>query len=519
MRAGPSPPSCYNCGQAGHKSRNCPLHEAAAHDKADHCAGDRNRKYFDKLTKSSDASIPTRQHALRLFESAIEFATIEGTEALVYRLVTHIGLSALEKAMKYLDADMLRAGVLPLLLLLSKKELRTPALMRPVDGVAVGLFNMHDQFLPRTLRQHLPTTANDAAAVGWLYVVVAKKFPNRRSEMLEMGEALARNCKYPDLLKFVGNNFEEPTEDPRAPGELPGGRHDNDCLDFHNIKIASTVDQIRCHADPFLPTSDSQSFRNEAELLDKLFRLYHEDVVGPMRKLLSSPAEVKRLSFKGRMEKIGSRPPPPPPQLVSENGHPQAQPDKRGPPAAPCFMFSLAMPEWHRYTKLKTAAERLDFWEKSKRLLPKGSLACIVRQMQPNSEYVPISVGTISRRDANELAVVRPNIGIIFFSDMDSTEAIADLAEGQEGQGKIRLLVASSSFFAYGPVLRCLQSIESIPFPEELVYCRPSTPPSDLLVAYNSTLKRPPPFLAKALQSLNPSQFHAVADALAPGLL
>ena len=61
------------------------------------------------------------------------------------------------------------------------------------------------------------------------------------------------------------------------------GRHDNDLPDFRSIKILPTISEITCELLPYLPQNN---VTDEAEALERQFRLLREDMVGPARREL-----------------------------------------------------------------------------------------------------------------------------------------------------------------------------------------------------------------------------------------
>ncbi|KAF2275492.1 uncharacterized protein EI97DRAFT_475520 [Westerdykella ornata] len=76
------------------------------------------------------------------------------------------------------------------------------------------------------------------------------------------------------------------------PGHLSehGPRHDNDFADIRDIRILPTYQEIICTRAPFLPLLDSSTHHLPGieGLIDRHFRLYREDVVGPIRETLKA---------------------------------------------------------------------------------------------------------------------------------------------------------------------------------------------------------------------------------------
>ncbi|KAF1995359.1 P-loop containing nucleoside triphosphate hydrolase protein [Amniculicola lignicola CBS 123094] len=71
------------------------------------------------------------------------------------------------------------------------------------------------------------------------------------------------------------------------PGHLSehGPRHDNDHEDIRNIRILPTFQELHSERIPYLPVLDPRSLHlpGQEGLIDRQFRLYREDMVGPIR--------------------------------------------------------------------------------------------------------------------------------------------------------------------------------------------------------------------------------------------
>lgn len=80
------------------------------------------------------------------------------------------------------------------------------------------------------------------------------------------------------------------------PGRLSdaGPRHDNDFEDIRNVQIMPTFQEITCDRLPYLPVIDApQPHLTGIEgLIDRHFRLYREDAMGPLREALQ--AELRK---------------------------------------------------------------------------------------------------------------------------------------------------------------------------------------------------------------------------------
>jgi hypothetical protein len=72
----------------------------------------------------------------------------------------------------------------------------------------------------------------------------------------------------------------------------PGGCHDNDDLNYQNIRLLPTLDEICCNTPSYLPlASGDNTFIKDANqrLLDSNFCLLHEDTVQTMKNSINKP--------------------------------------------------------------------------------------------------------------------------------------------------------------------------------------------------------------------------------------
>ncbi|KAF2009446.1 P-loop containing nucleoside triphosphate hydrolase protein [Aaosphaeria arxii CBS 175.79] len=81
------------------------------------------------------------------------------------------------------------------------------------------------------------------------------------------------------------------------PGNLrsAGPRHNNDHEDVRHIQILPTFEEIMANIRPYLPTIDANDWHlpGITGLLDRQFRLYREDVVGPIRQAIKDQLHTR----------------------------------------------------------------------------------------------------------------------------------------------------------------------------------------------------------------------------------
>ena len=140
------------------------------------------------------------------------------------------------------------------------------------------------------------------------------------------------------------------------------------------------------------------------------------------------------------------------------------------PKPRPCILVSVGLPPGHGALRCRGKKEKKDFWEQHRGILAQEAL-CVLAVKGKAERFA-----TIVRRDADELADYTM-IGLSF--EGVSLNEMADLLArcgSKSGAGSTALVQVSSGLFQYKPVLRCLQSMDTVPLVEELVMSQPSQP-------------------------------------------
>jgi hypothetical protein len=288
--------------------------------------------------------------------------------------------------------------------------------------------------------------------------------------VLELSKLLSESVPGAEYLKTILAGRIESNTDLSLAGvrdqqaAIPGGRHDNDFADFRSIKIIPTIEEFLCPSDPYLPKATSEPM-TAANLLDRQFRLLREDILGPAKEEQDDQRKLQRDLFEGvRASHVVTGEP----KSIDRNG----KQERITGPSDPCICFSFRVPHWHRANRLKTQREKEEYWDKNRRVLPRDALVCLLRE-NSDRKWVPIRFGTIVRRETKELAVTgktKPIIGIAFFSENQVLESLKELSDSC--LPPTRLLVVSAELFAYQPILRGLQMMDSIPFEDEILLGR-----------------------------------------------
>ncbi len=209
------------------------------------------------------------------------------------------------------------------------------------------------------------------------------------------------------------------------------------------------------------PDTDHGPACPEAALLDRQFRLLREDMVRPLRESLaalgiaapgaqqqlqpgcaSTSAQPAMAAAKASKKPGGSS------ALLQRNVFPVSAVLGTHLKPRACVLVSVVLPMSHRAARIKSKKDREAFWSDSGRgTLPSDALVCIARRPRDGwqgsdprvggeDDFQPLAFGTIARREAAELAAVRPVVGLAF--DRGQGEAAVRVLEqlGRGGRGQ-----------------------------------------------------------------------------------
>jgi hypothetical protein len=262
----------------------------------------------------------------------------------------------------------------------------------------------------------------------------------------------------------------------------PGGRHDNDFVDFRDIAILPTSDEIASTESPFIRPSaaltdpETETIRT-AMYLDNQFRLLREDMLHEMRE------EVQLLmgSRKGRSNRglaVDGL------ALLGVYCGPEGKRCKWG------LMFQCkdVLPQLKDKKGAKERKAYLMENSQGKKILKHQSLACLVVDDRV------LAFPTINR-DEELLARERPVIVLQF----DGTRAATNVLSKLKVAKKIKLVQIDTAIFSYEPVLTALQQIKDLPLSRELLFWKEDS--SVGLVEHSSKME----YVIRRIQR-NPSQ-------------
>eukprot|EP01041_Mallomonas_annulata_P000135 gene135-218_t len=308
-------------------------------------------------------------------------------------------------------------------------------------------------------------TLNDPLVISWFLVSICRSEANCRENPLVL--------RISKLLKAAGTSVPQldtllcsQNIDEGKLGEVSleylrsmQPQHDNDFSDYRKVSIVPTATEInsRVSVCGIAPTwrnfADSEQ-ENEASLLDRQFRLLREDMVAPMREEIQKELRVIKNDRKRMYDK---------PCAISVMTNPN-----------PCVLIRISMPFGiqKRIQKMRKY-EKFNFFENAgHRILSRDSLVAFIT----NNEVV--NVGVIVRRSIKDEFISENGyfcIGVSFFGDsLMKTLGVMGGQESYSGRYYYHpmadfLFQATTSYFSYEPVLRCLQDMTEIPFAEEIV--------------------------------------------------
>ncbi|KAF9238218.1 P-loop containing nucleoside triphosphate hydrolase protein [Melanogaster broomeanus] len=234
----------------------------------------------------------------------------------------------------------------------------------------------------------------------------------------------------------------------------PGGRHDNDFINYRDISIIPTADEVQSTKASFLRHAsvlddpDGKETRI-ADYLDNTFRLLREDMLHQLKEELQ-PVLAKDGKKKGRQRGVvieGLR-------MTGVYTGADGRSTRYG------IVLQCAA-DFKILNGIKDK-DRLNFITKDKhgsKFLGNQSLACLLADGQI------ISFATIQRVEAL-LAKKPPAVVVQLHGEASVTKTLLQLRSAKE----VKLVQIDVAMFAFEPVLKVLQKTQIIPLVEELLF-------------------------------------------------
>ncbi|KAF5346146.1 hypothetical protein D9758_009987 [Tetrapyrgos nigripes] len=233
----------------------------------------------------------------------------------------------------------------------------------------------------------------------------------------------------------------------------PGGRHDNDFVDFRQIAILPTPDELASTEPPFLRPSSSlddpsTEGHRESLYVDNLYRLLREDMIYEMREEL----QIATGKQKGKRHR----------GFVVEGLYPVGvelgEKDKRSKWGI-IFQCKEDLPQLSKLKNNSDPTKRKTFLKENPKILKHQSLTCLL--IDDNVMAFP-SV----RRDEDLLARKPPRIVLEMEGELSVTNLLLRLKSAQ----RVKLIQIDVAVFSYEPILNTLKLIKTLPLSEELLF-------------------------------------------------
>ncbi|KAG2138476.1 P-loop containing nucleoside triphosphate hydrolase protein [Suillus clintonianus] len=252
-----------------------------------------------------------------------------------------------------------------------------------------------------------------------------------------------------EKIKHILSTYGSSTPPSDANG--PGGRHDNDFVNFRDIAILPTADEIGSKQLPFLRRSseledESGESTRIADYLDNTFRLLREDMIAELREKLQA-LDGKNVE-RHRASWIDG---------VTLKGVYHGTDDRK-------MLWGITLECVHDLPSLRRIPPKdrrkylTDDYTGSK-ILRHQSLVCLVVDKEV------VGFGTVNR--VEDLLARNPPIVVIQLDGRASTSrTILRLRTAKNA----KLLQINTALFAFEPVLKALQKMQHIPVSDELLF-------------------------------------------------
>ncbi|KAF2813185.1 P-loop containing nucleoside triphosphate hydrolase protein [Mytilinidion resinicola] len=299
-------------------------------------------------------------------------------------------------------------------------------------------------------------TENATEAFAWLLLELLSARTDGLLDVRDIAEDVTKNKslldspsievrKYGQKLKHVLQTTASNAPYGGAAG--PGGRHDNDFVDFRQVAILPTPDELFSTEKPFYRQADAiksaEADSRGAMHLDNQFRLLREDMLGELRtdlQIAQGRKNGKRRSAIVRGLYLTSL----------DCGTAQRR--------KPCSMVLRCIEDIPQLSKIESPTDRLKYVRNEYKFLKHQSFGSLM----VGKELVAFAT---LERDENLLAQKPPSIVLRLSSEAAFTKALLVAKSGH----LLDFVLVDTAVFAYEPVLKCLQTKTQIPMQEELL--------------------------------------------------
>ncbi|KAF4440391.1 hypothetical protein F53441_12339 [Fusarium austroafricanum] len=418
-------------------------------------------KSFWAITKG-DQKV-TNVHSAKLFLQACKiysekYTPVKCVEVLISNPA---GIPALERAVRVdLSPEFINSTILPYIFTLSDEGVVALNNGGFIRQILVGILEP-STFWTAALDAYRGDKFDDAGlqAFAWLCLQIVSdqtSFTAYKAAVEELMEhkSLAKSPSHE--ARQIGYRIEKLIKIFSQPetagnGVTPGGRHDNDHVNFRDISIYPTSDELLSTQTPYLQRladvfdtaidSRSQSYR------DWLFRLLREDMLSELREDLQVAMGQKK--SKRRPVALGQL------KLVGINADNDM--DTRH---IPSLALYVACNQGINFPHKLPKAGKKAFLTESKNFMKHdsfGALCC---------NGTIIAFGSLVR-DVTCLLKTPPVVGIKFTEESGLKQALAALQSPFKDQ--VKFFIVDTATFAYEPILKRLKTIGEWPLEAQLI--------------------------------------------------
>ena len=291
---------------------------------------------------------------------------------------------------------------------------------------------------------------------AWLLFELISDSNNNNTEYASLAEKMTTSRRFLDSGAFetriLGQKIKHVLDTLKGPVHDyingPGGRHDNDMVDFRAISILPTADELSSSEPAFLRRASEVGNLDEHDRigahLDNQFRLLREDLLGELRDDLQAIINLKRAP---RGTKLSG--------LELSGTH--CGSDRKRKPFGLVFRCPKGITQ---LSKLKSK-ERKDYLGRNKNFLKHGSIACLL-----SDDHI-VAFAQVER-DEDLLAEEKPRVILIFSGEEAPRKALLEAKLSSE----LQLIQVDTPYFAYEPFLKRLQDKRELQLAEQLLFFR-----------------------------------------------
>ncbi|KAH7122786.1 P-loop containing nucleoside triphosphate hydrolase protein [Dendryphion nanum] len=413
-------------------------------------------KYFELVVKGK-RELKTAADGSRFLEALCDGA--DASKRLEAIIAAPKGLDACAKAVRFsFDRLFLIGSSTDFLLYLSApclKQLASGHFLNRVLEAIVEPPSFWNALVDAHQKRQLTSPATQAFA--WLLLEILSSHAEGLPDVRLVAQHVTDNVSFlasPELeVRNLGHKIKHVLNTTSTELIEAGGRHDNDFVDFRDIKILPTADEFTSNERPFYRTADAVA---SAELdvraaihLDNQFRLLRENLLGELRSDFQIATGQKKGSRKNfvipglKLEGVDCG-------LVTRR--------------KACSLKLICEKDIPQMARLSTPAERNRYVKENKNFIRHQSFGCLI------SDGNVLAFATVDR-DETLLAHSPP---ILVLRIEDTEPFVKVLLAGKRSQD-LRFVQVDTAVFAYEPILKCLQRIIELPLKEQIVDLLPGS--------------------------------------------